>query len=151
VYRIKSTKIRSVVLAMAVTLVASATFQITSYRNARRMEHISARDAHVRDVLAALAALRSAEQEAIIAQRGYLLGPDPQELEAYRSAAGRVPAMLAQVRALTLDDPVQSAYARDLQPLIETKLKDLERAMHQAGKEVPGAVLALRFSQSWTA
>ena len=53
--RVRSAKIPLIVLAMVVTLVASAIFQIYSYRNARRMEEIGSRDAHVHDVLTALA------------------------------------------------------------------------------------------------
>jgi PAS domain S-box-containing protein len=139
VQRIKSVKIRSIVLAMFLTLVASAAFQISSYRNARRMEEIGNRDAHVRDVLAALAALRSAVQDAVIGRNGYLLAGKPRDRELYRSAAASIPRMLAQVRGLTADDPVQAEYARRLAPLITTKLDDLKLGIAASRQQRPAA------------
>lgn len=125
--RIKSATVGSVVLAMALTMVASAAFQIISYRNATRVEDIARRDAHVRDVLAALAALRSAVQDATIDHTRYLLTGDSRELESYRSAALRVPKLQEQVCALTADDPVQAASARALRPVLETQLENLKQ------------------------
>jgi diguanylate cyclase (GGDEF)-like protein/PAS domain S-box-containing protein len=126
VHRIKSVRIRTIVLAMALTMAASALFQIDSYRKAKRVGEINKRDAHVRDVLAAIASLRSAVQEAVIGQRGYLLTGGSQDLELYRSAADRVTGLLGQVGDLTANDPAQAEYARRLRPLIVRELEDLE-------------------------
>lgn len=134
-YRVRSAKIPLIVLAMVVTLVASAIFQIYSYRNAKRVEEIGSRDAHVRDVLTALAALKSARQEALIGQNGYLLTGESRELQLYRSAAARMPDLLEQVRALTAEDPAQVELARRLQSLVETESLDLTRGLHSTRQQ----------------
>jgi GGDEF domain-containing protein/CHASE3 domain sensor protein len=130
VYRIKSAKLTSTVLALAFTMAASATFQISSYRNARRMAEIGRRDAHVRDVIATLALLRSRTQDAVIGQTGYLLTGEPGELQLYERAAADVPGLLAQVRTLTADDLVQAQNARGLAPLIEAELIGLKQGLN---------------------
>jgi len=135
VNRIKSAKVGTVVLVMAVTLAASAIFQILSYRNSTHVEEISRRDAHVRDVLFSLAALRSAVQDAVIGHSGYLLSGQASELEVYRSAAARVPELLRQVHALTSDDPVEAASARALQPPIDAELANLEQNVRGIGTD----------------
>ena len=120
---------------MFLTMVASAAFQISSYRNARRVEEIGKRDGHVRDVLAALEALRSVLQDAVICRNGYLLAGQPRDLELYRSAAVRVLQVLAQVRGLASDDPVQTEYARRLSPLINTELDDLRSGLAASAEQ----------------
>jgi PAS domain S-box-containing protein len=130
VNRISSLKVRSIVLAMAVTLMASAAFQISSYRNARQVEQIGNRDAHVRDVLSALAALRMAVQDAAIGRDGYAVTGGLDDLKLYRNAAARVPLLVGQVRALTADDPAQAEFARRLPSLCEKELQELESGPH---------------------
>ncbi|HXE54532.1 MAG TPA: diguanylate cyclase [Tepidisphaeraceae bacterium] len=112
---------------MALTMVASAVFQIICYRNSTRLEDVARRDAHARDVMVALAGLRSAVQDTGIDYDEYLLSGDSRSLESYRSAAVRVPALLQQVRALTADDPVQAASASALQSAIDTELQSWEQ------------------------
>lgn len=129
-YRVRSAKTPLIFLAMVVTLVASAIFQICSYRNARRMEEIGSRDAHVRDVLTALAALKSTRQNALISRNGYLLTGESRDLQLYRSAAARMPDLLEQVRALTAEDPAQAELARRLRPLIEGESAELALGLH---------------------
>ena len=110
---------------MFLTLAASTIFQLSSYRNARRAEEIGNREVHVRDVLSALTALRSAVQDAIISRDDHLLsgalnGSQP------RAAAARIPQVLGQVRGLVTEDSVQAELGRRLQPLIETELEELK-------------------------
>ena len=114
---------------MFVTLAASALFQISSYRNARQVEEIGNRDVHVRDVLSALAALRSAVLDAAISRDGYLLSGQSPDSRRYRNAAARMPELLEQARALSMDDPTQAAYVRRLQPLIESESRDLDQIL----------------------
>ena len=111
---------------MAVTLVASAGFQISSYRSARQMERIGNRAAHVRDVLTALAALRTAVQDAAIGRDGYALTGALDDLKLYHNAAAIVPPLVGQVRALTADDAAQSELASRLPSLCEEALQELE-------------------------
>ncbi|HEY2587340.1 MAG TPA: diguanylate cyclase [Tepidisphaeraceae bacterium] len=114
---------------MALTLAISALFQIHSYCSARRMGEIGRRDAHVRDVLADLVMLRTAVQDAVIGQSGYLLKGEPEDLQLYRRAAVRVPELLAEVRELTADDPVEAKYVRGLVPDVERQLEDLKKGL----------------------
>jgi PAS domain S-box-containing protein len=143
VQRIRSAKIRSIVLAMVLTLAASAVFQISTYRNARRMEEIGNRDAHVREVLLALAALRSAVQDAVIGRNGYLLTGEPRDLQSYRDAAARIPELLGQAQALTADDPAQAERARRLLPLVEQELDDLKVGPHTLRQQGPAALASV--------
>jgi diguanylate cyclase (GGDEF)-like protein/PAS domain S-box-containing protein len=127
VNRIKSAKVGTVVLVMALIMAGSGIFQIITYRNSKHVEEIARRDGHVRDVLTALAALRSAVQDAEIGHNGYLLTGQPRELDLYRSATSRVPELLRQIRALTSDYPDEAASTRVLQPAVEAELKALEQ------------------------
>jgi diguanylate cyclase (GGDEF)-like protein/PAS domain S-box-containing protein len=136
VNRIKSAKVGSVVLVMGLIMAASAVFQIATYRNATRMEEIAARDAHVRDVLASVAALRSALQDTVIGQSGYLLTGQSQELQMYRSAAASVPELLERVRSLASDDAEQAASAKVLMPAIQKKLENLRQGLPLPGHHV---------------
>lgn len=122
---------------MGLTLAASALFQISSYRNALRMEKIGRQDAHVRDVLMALAALRSAVQDAEMARTGYRLSRLPQDLESYRAAAAKIPQLINKIRGLTSDDPAQSTYAWRLQVLVDGQLEALKTAFPAAGAPDP--------------
>jgi len=101
------------------------------------MEQIGSRDAHVRDVLSALQALRAALQDAAIGRDGRVVG-GVRELELYRDAASRVPALLAQVCALTADDPAQAEYARQLLNLSQRELEDLKSGVHNPSVEASG-------------
>lgn len=143
--RIKSAKVGSVVLAMALIMAGSAIFQLITYRNARRLEDVARQDAHVRDVLASLARLRSAFQDTVLGYGGYLLTAEPQELEMCRGAADRIPELLRQVRGLTSDDPGRAASAKVLEPLIQQKLEtvsqDVPLLKHQVAKAGTGRVL----------
>lgn len=128
-YRFQSAKLTWTVLAIALTMAASGAFQIITYRNAKRVGEIARRDAHARDVLTAIRTLCSARQEAMIGQRGYLLGGTPEDLRAYQQAAAQVPQLVARVRDLTHEDPAQSRDARDLAPLLERELTELDHGV----------------------
>lgn len=126
--RIRSTSTRSIVFVVALTLAASAVFQIHSYQRARRMEEIGRRDAHVRGVLAALAVLRSATQDAIIGRNGYSLSGNAASLNLYRTAADRIPQILHEVGDLTTNEPAQAELVRQLEPLVDDELTDLAQS-----------------------
>ena len=62
-------------------------------------------------------------------QRGYLLTGEDAYLAPYTAALGRVSALVAQLREMTADNPVQQERLRTLAPLVQQKLAELARTV----------------------
>lgn len=84
---------------------------------------------HTHEVLAKLEAALSSLKDAEAGQRGYLLTGEPAYLDPYRGAVSRFPGQLAELRQLTLDNPVQTARVLRLEQLAGERLAILRRGI----------------------
>jgi len=71
------------------------------------------------------------------ARRGYLLGPTPRQLSAYRAARSDVSASLQALTNTTADNPVQVLNVRRLRPLLAWKAKVNDESVNtvEAGRQ----------------
>ena len=81
--------------------------------------------AHTHEVLAEVAGVLSAVQDAETGQRGYLVTGDPAYLQPYDAALASVGSRLGRLRDLTQDNPGQQARIASLEGEITAKLAEL--------------------------
>jgi PAS domain S-box-containing protein len=84
---------------------------------------------HTNEVLARLEAMLSSLKDAEAGQRGYLLTGEPAYLDPYRDAIGRLPAELAELRQVTLDNPLQTTRVLRVEELTRERLAILRRGL----------------------
>ena len=109
---------------LAVLLLALIT--AVSYRSSQRFTEDERWVTHTHQVLEDIAVLRSAIEEAEAGRRGYLLTGDPRCLRAYGAARSATAVDLSVIRRLTADNPAQQRRLDDLEPLVETRLAQLD-------------------------
>jgi PAS domain S-box-containing protein len=125
-------------LGLAVLLIIGAS--ALSYRS--QQDLLSAGEAvdHTRDVLIRMERLLSLLKDTGAGMRSYLLTADKEILEPSDAAIAALPRALADLRALTADDPTQQRRLDDLQTLVDEQVARVARLL-EAGRTQGVAVL----------
>jgi methyl-accepting chemotaxis protein len=110
----------------ALTLVVVA---VVSYRNAHQFIENDGWVEHSHQVRIELSDLMSELKDAETGQRGYLITGDDNYLAPYTSALASVPATLADLRKLTVDNPNQLRRLASLQQAVDGKLAELKQTI----------------------
>lgn len=97
---------------------------------------------HSHAVLEDLARVISVMNDAETGQRGFLLTGDEAYLEPYMLALGAQPAVMADLRALTIDNPHHQAQIAEAEGLMRAKLAELKRTIDL--RRGPGLEAALK-------
>lgn len=91
-----------------------------------------------------IATLESQLRDAENSQRGYLLTGDPQYLSSYTAARAAIATEVEQLQALTATDDSQQRRVASLEPLINTKLAELQQGIDlRAQQRTDGAIAVL--------
>src|SRR5436309_1294793 len=134
---------RQVKIGFAVVVTVLAVVGAAWYRSTTRYAQDSRWVQHTYDVIDALDDLLGAARDAELGERGYLVTNNPSYLQTYDSALRAVPPMLARLRTVTADNPVETARLPGLERALAERLGLLDQvlAMQRGGK--PGAATAL--------
>ena len=125
----------------AVLLIASAFLIFVSSHRLRTSRDLVV---HTHEVIGTARLLFSAIQDAEAGERGYVISQQPEYLEPYRDAAGRIPALASRLRELTRENPAQQKRLAELSHEIDDKLAALARtieALDRSGFEAARAEL----------
>lgn len=110
-----------------VTLVATRAYrQLSSFAETERW--IS----HTHEVLETAQAMTIALGDAIAARRAFALTKSEAALEPYRAALTRVASTRAALRRLTADNPGQQRLLDELDPVVDSRIRQLEEAVGEA-------------------
>jgi PAS domain S-box-containing protein len=126
-------------LGSLVALVLVTVSAVVAYFTTTALVGDFAQVRHSREVTTDLIDLLSALKDAETGQRGYIITGKVEYLAPYTGARGTVTTKLDALRALTVDDPLQQQQLQQLQPLVDAKMAELDRAV------------ALRRTQGFTA
>jgi PAS domain S-box-containing protein len=100
-----------------------------SYRNTTRFAEASEWRKHTYEVLRNLDETVARLADAETGQRGYLLTGEESYLEPYRAAIKNIDRTIGDLKRLTSDNPNQQKRIQILEPLVETKLAELQRTI----------------------
>ena len=100
-----------------------------SYRSTAQLAEAAQWREHTYEVLDSLDNAVAKLSDAETGQRGYLLTGDQAYLEPYRTGIKGVDQALAHLKRLTSDNPNQQKRIQTLEPLIESKLAELQRTI----------------------
>ncbi|HET9853412.1 MAG TPA: CHASE3 domain-containing protein, partial [Methylomirabilota bacterium] len=84
---------------------------------------------HTHEVMTQLEQVVSTLEDAETGQRGYLLTGERVYLEPYEQALSRIPGQLERLRALTIDNPPQTAHALKLEQFAGGRLAVLRQGI----------------------
>lgn len=115
--------------AFALALVLLAVVGVVSYRNLERQAEADAMVAHTQEVLISAESLLSIVKDAETGQRGYLITGDERHLEPYQSAVANWRDGLRRLRELTADNASQQRRLDEITPLVEDRLRLIERVV----------------------
>ncbi|HEY0987940.1 MAG TPA: CHASE3 domain-containing protein [Kofleriaceae bacterium] len=110
----------------AVTAVALILVAVTGYRSAKTLIANDELVSHTHKVQLELAELLVQILNAETGQRGFVITAKDEFLEPYNEALGRIDKVFAEIRQLTIDNPVQTRRLEALRPLIDGKLTELK-------------------------
>lgn len=119
-------------------LVASLLLALLLWASNRSWQSLSEAEAwvkHTREIQLATERLQSILVDAETGQRGFLITGNESYLTPYRQALGRYREALAEVRQLAAYSPAQQQRVERLEPLVETKMEELERTIHLRQQE----------------
>ncbi len=85
--------------------------------------------AFAQELMDAIAQERSLVTDIETGQRGFLLTDDMVYLQPYEQALARMPAQQAKLRALTAGDPALERDARDLESLVNAKIREMKKTI----------------------
>ena len=125
-------------LAVAVLLIIGAS--ALSYRSQQDLLSAGSAVERTRDVLIRIERLLSLLKDTGAGMRNYLLTGDKEILEPSDAAIAALPNAMAELRALTADNPAQQRRLGDLQPLVEDRVARVARLL-EAGRTQGVAVL----------
>ncbi|MGH7591358.1 MAG: CHASE3 domain-containing protein, partial [Gemmatimonadales bacterium] len=100
-----------------------------SYRSSRFLLVTGRQVTHSQEVMRQIEQVLSTLKDAETGQRGYLLTDIDPFLAPYSAAVGQVNANVDSLRRLTLDNPAQQRRIGQLQPLVKSKLDELQRTI----------------------
>jgi two-component system sensor kinase FixL len=98
---------------------------------------------HTLDVMVQIGRVRDALVDAETGQRGYLLTRTDSYLEPYRRSVAALPEHLSRLRELTQDDPGQQTRIAAIEPLVTTKLDELQHTIDLRRERGQTAALAV--------
>jgi PAS domain S-box-containing protein len=135
---------RGQTVAMALLVVALLTDAVLTLHNIREVAVSVQWVSHTHEVQGQLEQVVSALKDAETGQRGYLLTGERVYLEPYDQAVPRVPGHLQRLRALTIDNPSQTAHVLRLEQLVAERLAVLRQGIDRFRAEPdPSRALAL--------
>jgi len=102
---------------------------VVSYRSTDLLIDNNHSVTHTHAVLEDLAHVISMMKDAETGQRGFLLTGDEAYLEPYQLALGAQPAVTADLRSLTSDDPRHQTQIAEAEALMQAKLAELKRTI----------------------
>jgi CHASE3 domain sensor protein len=100
-----------------------------SYRSSDLLIENNRMVTHTHQVLEELSRLLSLLKDAETGQRGYLLTADDAYLEPYNAAVPAIATTLADIQALTTDNPHEQQRVARLRPLVDAKLAELRKTI----------------------
>jgi two-component system sensor kinase FixL len=98
---------------------------------------------HTLDVMVQIGRVRDALVDAESGQRGYLLTRTDSYLEPYRRSVAELPGYLSRLREVTQDDPGQQTRLDAIEPLVTTKLDELQHTIDLRRERGETAALAV--------
>ena len=135
---------RGQTVALALLVVALLTDAVLTLHNIREVAVSVQWVSHTHEVQGQLEQVVSALKDAETGQRGYLLTGERVYLEPYDQAVPRVPGHLQRLRALTMDNPSQTAHVLRLEQLVAERLAVLRQGLDRFRAEPdPSRALAL--------
>jgi len=131
--------------ALVAALVAVVVIGLLSYRSLAARSEAATAVNHTNDVEDHLHRFLSQVKDAETGQRGFLLTGAESYLDPYQVALGAIAAELATLRRLTADNPAEQRNLAILEPLVGSKLDELEQtiALKRSGDD-PGALSLVR-------
>jgi len=120
---------RSVAAGFALALLSLIAVGVVSYQSTLNVEDAAAWRAHSNEVRLAVQSLLSSLQDAETGQRGFIITGDETYLQPYNTAIAVVGTQLANLRALTADNPTQQQLLNSLDPLVAAKLAELQQTI----------------------
>ncbi|MEO8554750.1 MAG: CHASE3 domain-containing protein, partial [Kofleriaceae bacterium] len=131
--------------ALLAALAAALVIAVLSYRSL--ISRSAAADAmnHTKQVQEQTGKVLSALQDGETGQRGYLLTANEHYLEPYEAAHEKVPGLIAVLRQLTIDNPVQQERIAELEAATRNKFDELaETIAHERAGDHAGALAIVR-------
>ncbi|MBF0187446.1 MAG: EAL domain-containing protein [Magnetococcales bacterium] len=113
----------AVILLLFVPIVASLFWAHDLSNNARQWV------THTHEVKITLGTILSTLQDTETGQRGYLLTGEDHYLEPYNWGLGKLPVIFNRLKSLTLDNPTQQNTLKEISPLIDAKLSELDETI----------------------
>ena len=110
----------------AVTAVALILVAVTGYRSAKTLIANDELVSHTHKVQLELAELLVQLVNAETGQRGFVITAKDEFLEPYNEALAGIDKVFAEMRQLTIDNPIQTRRLEALRPLIDGKLAELK-------------------------
>jgi len=132
--------------APAVALLAAAVLFALFVVNVLMLAGIQASRSWIsrtRQAHALLSAIRGSLADAETGQRGFLLTGRADYLQPFQLAAGAIPASLADLKRLTIDDPAQKPDVAELESLATRKLDELRGTVELYRRGETAAALAI--------
>lgn len=117
------------VLGFGLTLAVLLVGAMLGFVELRRLSEKEREVAHTHEVMGQLETVLSTLTDAETRQRGYLLVQDEKYLQPYEAALHRVAATVAQLEALTSDNPEQQVHLAGLEQKVGGKLDELKRTV----------------------
>ena len=139
---------RGQTVAMALLVAALLTDAVLTLHNIREVAVSVQWVSHTHEVLGQLEQVVSALKDAETGQRGYLLTGERGYLEPYEQAVPRIPGQLQRLRALTIDNPPQTAHVLRLEQLAAERLAVLRQGIDRFQGE-PDRNRALMLSRQY--
>ncbi|EEF58670.1 sensor histidine kinase [Pedosphaera parvula] len=131
--------------SFTLALVIFASIGVVTFRTTNNLIHTTERVAHTREVLETLGSLLSELDEAEVGERGYVITGNQELLEPYHSALRQIKHEASRLRTLTQDNLQQQGRMDKMDPLINSKLTNIEQIIKirsSQGFELAAAAVA---------
>lgn len=102
---------------------------VVSYRSIEMLTKTSYLVTHTHTVIERIAGVLGALKDAETGQRGFVITADDAYLDPYRAGTAQVPALVADLKQLTADNPHQQTRIAQLEPLLTEKLAVLQKSI----------------------
>ncbi len=139
---------RGQTVAIVLLVAALLTDAVLTLHNIRKVATSVQWVSHTHEVMTHLEQVVSTLKDAETGQRGYLLTGERVYLEPYEQALSRIPGQLERLRALTIDNPPQTAHALKLEQLAGERLAVLRQGIDRFQAE-PDKNRALLLSRQY--
>ena len=120
-------KIRlKIIIGFAVPILIMVIASVVIYRALIDNQHLSAHVSESNQIRFYIAEIQAQILNAESGKRGYLITGNEKYLNSYYSGRDSLEELLTQLKTLTVEDPVQTGYIVELEPLINKKLDILQ-------------------------